>query len=156
MQRRRLIWSGVGIAVLLCCLGFLYSLSANSYISINGVVYRVVVADTPALRQRGLMFETHLPARSGMLFEFDRRDFHVFWMKNTPLSLDMIWMTDDFKIVDLHENAVPYSESLIVPSEKSHYVLELNAGEIKAHQFKRGMGAKAKSPLLAIYYFFQK
>jgi uncharacterized membrane protein (UPF0127 family) len=142
-------------ALLLLVISF-FGFSTSKYISLNGVVYRICLADTPETRGLGLMFQQSLPRSQGMFFVFDREDFHVFWMKNTYVPLDMLWIDSHFKVVDFYCNAKPSSELLIVPTRPALYVLELNAGEISAHNFRPGMRVKVNAPLLSVYYFFQE
>lgn len=92
------------------------------------VTLTVEVADSAVERAQGLMNRESLDDNRGMLFIFDNEDIHSFWMKNTPLSLDIIWISAGKEIVSIEENTTPYSEDSIVPGEKALYVLEVNAG----------------------------
>ncbi len=92
------------------------------------------LASTPAERGKGLMFRTELADNHGMLFDFkETRDVNM-WMKNTPLSLDMIFSDEDGKIVYVARNTVPYSEEIITPGVPVYAVLEVKAGT--AHRLK--------------------
>lgn len=87
------------------------------------------IADTPASRQRGLMEVELLPQGSGMLFVFETDDTHSFWMKNTLIPLDMIWIDTDGKIVDI-QTAIPCTADpcqSYIPMWPARYVLEINA-----------------------------
>ncbi len=119
-------------------------------------MYRVTLADTPISREHGLMFTPKLPHSEGMLFVFDRPDFHVFWMKNTYIPLDMVWMDCEYRVVDIYRNAQPNSEELIIPTVNSLYVLEVNAGDSDRHRVLPGMQATVDGPLFGLYYFFQE
>lgn len=93
--------------------------------------FKVSIADTPDKRQHGLMQRDHLPADEGMLFIFEKQDLHAFWMKETLIPLDMIWMDEDGRVVDIEAHAPPCNTSpchIYVPENKARYVLELNAG----------------------------
>ena len=107
--------------------------SDSSIVSVN-----VELADTPEERARGLMFRRTLPDDGGMWFEFDREQMQSFWMKNTYLSLDIIYADAYGKIVDIHENTVPHSTRSVVSKAKAQYVLEVKSGYVKRHGLKVG------------------
>lgn len=79
-------------------------------------------------RERGLMFRRHLPQDRGMLFDFETERPVAMWMKNTYLSLDMIFIARTGKVVGLAENAEPLSERVIPSGAPAYGVLEVNAG----------------------------
>ncbi|HJU62507.1 MAG TPA: DUF192 domain-containing protein [Candidatus Binatia bacterium] len=92
------------------------------------LTFQVEVADTPAKRELGLQYRRELPADRGMIFLFPSESHHSFWMKNTPIPLDMIFINGDRKIVGIVEQAVPFStDSRSVPAA-SQFVLEINGG----------------------------
>lgn len=89
---------------------------------------RVEIAATDPVRQRGLMFRRHLDEDAGMLFLFEQEEHLSFWMENTYIPLDMIFIGADKRVVGVVENAEPLTRtSREVPGE-SQYVLEVNAG----------------------------
>lgn len=96
---------------------------------INDQAFTLTIAKTASERKKGLMFVPSLPSRNGMLFVFPENDIHPFWMKNTLIPLDIIWINDSYKIVYIHKHAEPYSTVPIYPTEISRFVLEINAGE---------------------------
>lgn len=81
--------------------------------------------------RRGLMFRTSLPADQGMLFDFRRPQPISMWMKNTYISLDMVFIGIDGRITRVAENAEPKSEAIIASETAALAVLELNAGTAK-------------------------
>lgn len=99
-------------------------------VSVNGHRYAVRVADTAALRTKGLSDTPSLPQKEGMLFVFPRATRSCFWMKDMHYSLDMIWLNANKKIVHIARNVTPqsYPDSFCT-STPATYVLELNAGE---------------------------
>ena len=102
------------------------------------LTFQVEVADTPAKRELGLQYRRDLPPDRGMIFLFPTESEHSFWMKNTPLPLDMIFISKDLKIVGIVEQAVPFStDSRSVPAA-SQFVLEINGGLSKRHGIKAG------------------
>lgn len=93
--------------------------------------YTVEIADTNAKRQLGLMNRGRLDSDSGMLFVFEKEEIHTFWMKNTLIPLDMIWIDSDLRIVDIKEAEPCRADPCPVyePTGKALYVLEVNKGE---------------------------
>ena len=103
--------------------------------------FTVDIADTAETRARGLMFRDHLPEDHGMLFVFPSDGVRAFWMKDTLIPLDMIWLDKDLRILHLEENVQP-CEHDPCPSYRSarpaRYVLELNAGTAREIGLKPG------------------
>src|SRR5271154_3547733 len=86
------------------------------------------IARTPLEWQHGLMFRRSLPPQVGMLFIYPRPAHLTAWMKNTYLSLDIFFIDQEFRIVDVHESAVPLSTRTIHSRAVAKYMLETNAG----------------------------
>ena len=96
--------------------------------------FQVEVAKTPAEQERGLMFREHLDKDRGMLFIFEKEGNYPFWMKNTLIPLDMIWINQNKEVVFIKENAEPCHEfncPTINPIKNAKYVLEINGGVAK-------------------------
>lgn len=98
----------------------------------------VELARTPAQQSLGLMYRKELGASAGMLFMFDTTVEHPFWMKNTVLPLDMIYLGEDKKIVGIVKDAVPFTTTSRTVGVPSRYVLEVNAGFSEKHGVKTG------------------
>src|SRR3989440_6752402 len=95
----------------------------------NGVhVFAVEMASTPEEQAKGLMFRRQLPQGQGMLFDFHQEQPTSFWMKNTYISLDMIFIRGDGRILRIAENTVPLSEALVPSGGPVRAVLEVVAG----------------------------
>jgi uncharacterized membrane protein (UPF0127 family) len=77
---------------------------------------------------QGLMYRTSMAGDRGMLFVFSGDGMHSFHMQNTYIPLDMIFITSDFKIVNIYANAQPLSTNWISSGSPCHFVLEVNAG----------------------------
>lgn len=90
--------------------------------------FRVEVARTAQEQARGLMFRTEMGPNEGMLFPYEQPRVLSFWMKNTVLSLDLIFIGPDRRVINVAANAVPYSEQSIVSAAPAIATLELNAG----------------------------
>ena len=109
----------------------------------DGFTIRTRIADTPKKAEKGLMFVKNLPADEGMLFVFDKPEIHHFWMKNTLIDLDIIFILPDGEITQLYEK-VPHTYTYTPESEipvvqgYAQYVLEAAAGTISRHQLKSG------------------
>jgi uncharacterized protein len=98
-------------------------------VSKNGVhPFSVELANNDAERERGLMFRKSLPEGQGMLFDFKRDSPVSFWMHNTYISLDMLFIASDGRIVHIVENAKPQSDDLIPSGGPVRAVLEVIAG----------------------------
>jgi YVTN family beta-propeller protein len=109
----------------------------------SSIITRVFV-EVPDDREefaRGLMFRKHLPWNAGMLFAFDDEEPRRFWMKNTLIPLDMIFVDSSSKIIDIKENVPPckQEECPTYPSkEPAQYVLEVNTGFVQENGVKIG------------------
>ncbi len=92
------------------------------------LVLKVEVADTPEKRVLGLQYRSELSDDQGMLFLFPSESVQSFWMKNTPLSLDMIFIGGDLRIVGIIHQAVPFSTASQFVAAPSQFVLEIKGG----------------------------
>jgi hypothetical protein len=102
------------------------------------VAVRVEVVSTPPTIQRGLMYRQHLPLDAGMLFLMEEEREHTFYMRNTLIPLDMIFIARDLTIAGIVENAEPRTETLRTVGKPSLYVLEVNGGWTRSHQVVAG------------------
>lgn len=91
-------------------------------------VFNVEVARTDEEQDRGLMFRTNLPADGGMIFPFDKPRIGSFWMKNTLIPLDMVFIRADGSIDRIAENTIPESLEPVVSGGEVSAVLELAGG----------------------------
>jgi uncharacterized membrane protein (UPF0127 family) len=105
----------------------------------NGVhTFRVEVAATPADQNRGLMFRQVMGANEGMIFPMDPPRRAAFWMKNTVIPLDIIFLGPDRKVLNIIANAVPYDLSPLPSDGDAAGVLELIGGRAAQIGLKRG------------------
>ena len=96
--------------------------------------FNIEIADTPEKREIGLMNREFLTLNSGMLFVFEKEGIYNFWMKNTLIPLDMIWIDGNNKIIFIKENAQPCKTKQCESfgsDKKAKYVLEINGGIAK-------------------------
>jgi uncharacterized membrane protein (UPF0127 family) len=92
---------------------------------------RAEIADNPDEQAKGLMFRDELAANEGMLFDFGARRMVTMWMKNTPLSLDMVFIRADGTVARVAERTVPNSLDTISSGEPVSFVLEIPGGVSK-------------------------
>lgn len=100
--------------------------------------FKVEVAATGEQQEKGLMFRTEMGADEGMIFPMDPPRTASFWMKNTVIALDIIFIGADHRILNVAANAAPYDETPLFSAGKAAAVLELNGG--RAAQLDIGKG----------------
>lgn len=98
----------------------------------------VEIAENEHTRERGLMFRRSMEDTRGMIFLFDERIDHTFWMENTCIPLDMLFIDDDGLIVGIEENVPTMSRATRSVGCASRYVLEVNAGWTRKNGVKAG------------------
>jgi uncharacterized protein len=113
---------------------------APQSIRINDTTIEIEVVSTPSAREQGLMHRTELCDNCGMLFVFDEVKVHSFWMKNTLLPLDMVFITEDFVITDILQAEPCYKDPcpLYTPDHFGKFVLELHQGFALKHSITVG------------------
>ncbi|MBP9721924.1 MAG: DUF192 domain-containing protein [Gammaproteobacteria bacterium] len=95
----------------------------------------IEIADTPENKSRGLMLRPTLCKECAMLFVYDRPSHDSFWMKNTFVSLDMIFLDNTGKVITIHENTKPLDTKIkYAPTAPYNYVLEVNSGFAKKYK----------------------
>jgi len=109
--------------------------------------FSVEIADDEAERAQGLMFRQELPASGGMLFIYDRPQAVSFWMKNTLIPLDMVFVGADGRVNGVHANAVPGDLTPIPGPQATLMVLEIQGG--LAARLGLAEGAEMRHPRLA-------
>jgi uncharacterized membrane protein (UPF0127 family) len=102
------------------------------------ITFEVEIADTPAKRELGLQYRRELAADRGMIFLFPHEAEQTFWMKNTPIPLDMIFINSNRRIVGIAEEAVPFTLDPRSVSRPSQFVLEINGGLSKRYGIQAG------------------
>ncbi len=117
----------------------------------NGATIQAEIADTTEKRAKGLMYRDSLAKDRGMLFTFAEPQLWTFWMKNTRISLDIIWMDGKKRIVHIERNVptCPRTDDgcpQYQPNDHAVYVLELAAGVADALKLQRGSVLKFQTP----------
>lgn len=155
MNRKLILIAG---GILIACLGYYFWSSAQNNASVSSSVsgssenthptfvkegeveflrkgtdtlvkkIEVEIADNDAERAKGLMFRATMPDSIGMLFIFEESEPQAFWMKNTLISLDIIYVNEKKQIVSIQKNAKPYSEESLPSNGSAQYVIEVNGG----------------------------
>lgn len=100
--------------------------------------FKVEMAMTPAQQRRGLMFREHLAQDQGMLFDYVRPRGITMWMKNTPISLDMLFADSQGRVSHIATYTEPFSLKLISAPMRVRYVLEVPAGTVETLQLQIG------------------
>ncbi len=106
----------------------------QSQVCFDRICVNVEIADTPSEQAQGLMYRTSLDG--GMIFKFDNPSRNFFWMKNTLIPLDMIWLDEQLDILYIEKNVPPCKIEDCPhygPEADSMYVIEVNSGFMDAN-----------------------
>lgn len=112
-----------------------------AFLSSEGDTIRVIdleIADDSPSRQQGLMYRSSMSDKRGMLFIFEREAKQSFWMKNTKMSLDILYISGNKEIVTIYKHTQPYSTTSIPSFKPALYVVELSAGFCDRYGVKEG------------------
>ncbi|MDF1591577.1 MAG: DUF192 domain-containing protein [Desulfobacterales bacterium] len=99
----------------------------------------IEIAETAEERRKGLMGRASLPMTNGMLFIFEQAELRYFWMYTTPVSLDMIFVDPEKRIVHIAESTLPMSTGTYGSQFPAQYAVEVPAGFVKFFKIKTGM-----------------
>ena len=124
------------VAVLAIAAGSVSAACSEAAVDLRGdwgaARFTVEVADEPVERAQGLMNRPSMPRSAGMLFLYEAPQRATFWMRNTLIPLDMIFMDPTGTVTRIHENAVPLDETTIDGGPGVQAVLEINGGLARA------------------------
>lgn len=142
--QRAVLW--VAVVGILALVGLvvtrviLWEMRPRTTVSISGTVFRVDVADTSELRQKGLSGRPSLGTDEGMLFIFDTDNYWSFWMKDMRFPIDIIWLDKDKQVVHIEHNVQldvePYAD--YTSPDLARYVLEVAAGRARQANIRIG------------------
>ncbi len=142
---------GVALSVLVLAgllMGFFFARTARPQVCFQDVCVTVELADTEEERTQGMMFRPRLPEGRGMLFVFPESAFWPFWMKDTYMPLDILWLNEKREVVELVRGARPAVGQLHPPrfggTVPARFVLEVPAGFAERHGVKKGARARFK------------
>ena len=140
-MKRKEIAIGFGIILIFVGISLIYN-QENPQVCFEKNCFSVELAETNEEKTKGLMFVENLDDNRGMLFVYDEEGEHSFWMKNTLIPLDIIWINSENEVVYIAHNTEPCSETCepINPGSNAKYVLEINGG--KAVEIELGIGGK--------------
>ena len=120
------------LALWVACASYAQAECEDSRVDLRGdwgtVRFTVELAETPEERSQGLMHRRSLSSSAGMLFVFDSPQNVVFWMENTLIPLDILFLSAEGVILRIHENAMPLDRTPIYGGDDVKYVLEINGG----------------------------
>ncbi|PHS08240.1 MAG: hypothetical protein COA88_07085 [Kordia sp.] len=121
-------------------IGFKYEGNLQLLDSINTVIkkIKIEIADNDFERQTGLMYRKQMDNNKGMLFIFDKSEIKSFYMKNTYIPLDIIYIDANNTIINIVKNAEPLNETSLFSDAPAKYVLEINAGLSDIWGIKKG------------------
>jgi len=116
---------------------FMNNHNKSATVTIVNQKFNVEIARTSSEREKGLMNRKSLSTNAGMLFIFPSSDIYPFWMKNTLIPLDIIWINDG-KIIEITtlQPESPQNTPTYTPKNKANYVIELNANTAKKYNFQ--------------------
>jgi uncharacterized membrane protein (UPF0127 family) len=115
----------------------------------SGKVLQAEVMVSDEDRAMGLMFRPSLPMDRGMLFFFETADFHGIWMKNCKFPIDIVWLDEEKKVVDVKEGAPPCRAEpcpVYQPMRRASWVVEINSGQAKREKLVRGAAVRFDLP----------
>ena len=135
------------LLIIILFLLFLIMVSLNYFykkptkICFENNCFDLELAQTKEQRKQGLMFREKLDSDKGMLFIYEKERIYPFWMKNTLIGLDIIWISKENQVVYISHNNQPCQDNdcfSINPNKKAKYVLEINAGKAAEINLKIG------------------
>lgn len=107
---------------------------AETILRVGNALIRAEIADTPEKKARGLSGRAALGENEGMLFVFEKPGIYSFWMKDMNFPIDIIWLDEYFRVVDISADAEPSSfPNLFTPSAPAQYALEVPGGFAQQH-----------------------
>jgi uncharacterized protein len=143
-DRLRVVVQAARLVLFALVAGLLFACSAPGqeslvlHTSTGNYTFQVEIAETDASREKGLMFRTSLAPDAGMLFDFHAEGQRAFWMQNTLIPLDMIFVAEDGTIKTIHENARPMDTTAIPSQAPVRFVLEIAGGRSAEIGLKTG------------------
>jgi len=137
-----------GVAAACCAAGLFFVKTARPQVCFDEVCVAVEIADSEEERSQGLMFRSQLPEGRGMLFIFPESAFWSFWMKDTYVPLDILWLNEKMEVVEVIRKAQPAVGQLHPPrfggTVPARFVLEVPADFAERHGLRKGSRARFK------------
>jgi uncharacterized membrane protein (UPF0127 family) len=110
----------------------------SNELSINSRNFTIDIASSHLEKAMGLMYVENIPENYGLLFVYKKPQEVGIWMKNTLISLDILWIDKSNRIVHIETNTLPNSTQIMRPNKKVTYVLEVISGTVKKYNIKVG------------------
>ena len=148
MKKSKIFWIVILIILVAVTLFVNFEKNKESEVCFSSDCVNVKISDDSSERQLGLMYVSFLEESKGMLFVFEKNGLHGFWMKNTLIPLDIIWISEDYDVVNV-ETAEPCEEDpcpVYVPEKEARYVLEVNSGWANRNEIRVGDEVKFLCP----------
>ncbi|KIC22560.1 DUF192 domain-containing protein [Leisingera sp. ANG-Vp] len=147
-MRRRLLSLSLGAAFSILACAAAASECRPDRVDLRGswgqTAFSVEIADTEQERAQGLMFRENMPRGAGMLFVYEHPQPAAFWMKNTLIPLDIIFLDENGQVTSVHENAVPGDLTPIPGGDFVFAVLEINGGLARRYGISAGTEMRHK------------
>ena len=126
----------------------IYEKDSKPLVCFDKNCFEVEIAKTPQERSQGLMFRESLDENTGMLFIYEEDEIYSFWMKDTLIPLDIIWIKSELEVVHIESNVLPCLVDSKEPcevyssDENARYILEINAGTASLSGIFEGKSVK--------------
>ncbi|KKT21349.1 MAG: hypothetical protein UW04_C0005G0004 [Parcubacteria group bacterium GW2011_GWB1_43_8] len=119
--------------------------SSHKKIIIGNRVIRAENAESVMEKQKGLSGRNFMRKNNGMLFTFSQSDYYSFWMKDMKFPIDIIWIDENLRIINIEKNITPDTfPKKFIPQLPAKYVLEVNGGWSDKNEIKEGINIKVK------------
>ncbi|MFH1894615.1 MAG: DUF192 domain-containing protein [Patescibacteria group bacterium] len=140
-KKTKALLAAIIFCVLFAGVFFAFNINRGKKVCFGGNCFLVELAQTQEEIELGLMYKESLAQNRGMLFIFKTRGVYNFWMKNTKIPLDIIWINNKKEVIFIKNSAQPCGRDfcpLIEPGAEANYVLEVNAGLAEKIRLKAG------------------
>lgn len=118
---------------------------SHKKIIIGNIAVKAEIAKSLAEKQKGLSGRSFMRKNSGMLFVFSQPDFYSFWMKDMEFPIDIIWLDENLRIINIEKNITPDTfPKKFIPQRPAKYALEVNGGWSDKNKIKNGVNIKVK------------
>ena len=147
MDKKILAFIFISVALIFMASIFLNKKDASlrKEIIVGNVAVKVEIAASSEEKQKGLSGRNFMRKNSGMLFVFSQPDLYHFWMKNMKFPIDIIWLDENLRIINIEKNITPDSfPKKFTPRLPAKYVLEVNGGWSDKNKIKEGVNIKVK------------
>lgn len=114
-------------------------------IIIGNIAVKVEIAESLPEKQKGLSGRNFMRENNGMLFVFSQPDFYSFWMKDMEFPIDIIWLDENLRIINIEKNITPDTfPKKFLPPRPAKYALEVNGGWADKNKVEEGVNIKVK------------